>query len=161
MSYEPQSPSAAAQHMLERCWDRRLPVDPFVIAERNGLRVERLSASSPYSGWYDAAGMTIYYKGDEAAVRQRFTVAHELGHYALGHGDSPRDTAVHFSARALDYRERLANQFAAELLMPEEAVQQIVASGRYSSLDELARLFHVSKVAMSYRISNLGVRFFA
>lgn len=161
MSYEPISPSIAAQHMLERYWDRRLPVDPFEIAERIGLQVQQLPYYSQYSGWYDADGGTIHYKSDEAVVRQRFTVAHELGHYALGHGDSPRDTPAQFSSRAVDYRERQANQFAAELLMPEDAVHQIVSSGRYGSLDELARLFHVSKVAMSYRISNLGVSFFA
>lgn len=159
MSYAP-TPSFAAQEMLAQFWDYRLPVDPFVIAERVGLRVRRLADWSPYSGWYDSRGGIIEYKSGEAAVRQRFTVAHELGHFALDHGDSPRDTPDNFSSRTNSVQERQANQFAAELLMPADAIQEIVASGRYS-LDELADIFKVSKVAMSYRITNLGVKFFA
>lgn len=45
--------------------------------------------------------------------------------------------------------------------MPEGAVKQVVQSGRFNTLDELATLFDVSKVAMSYRMNNLGFGFFS
>lgn len=155
------SPASAARMMLAGHWDQRLPVDPAALANRVGLHVTPLAATAPYSGWFDEARQTIEYKHSEARVRQRFTIAHELGHFALGHGTRPRDTPAVFSSRVSDPLEREANQFAAELLMPEGAVKQIVQSGQFSSLDEVAAVFDVSKVAMSYRLANLGVGFFS
>lgn len=163
MSFElfPGSPATAARSVLAKYWDKRLPVDPVVIARRIGLTVRALPPSSTYSGWFNERENLIEYKSDEARVRQRFTVAHELGHYALQHGTRPRDTSMAFSSGISDPLERAANQFAAELLMPAEAVHEIVTSGQFSSIDELASLFDVSKVAMSYRMTNLGMVFFA
>ncbi|CAN7366534.1 ImmA/IrrE family metallo-endopeptidase [Acidovorax sp. LjRoot117] len=155
------SPASAARMMLAGHWDQRLPVDPEALAGRVGLRVNPLPATAPYSGWFDDARRTIEYKQSEARVRRRFTIAHELGHFALGHGPRPRDTPAVFSSRVSDPKEREANQFAAELLMPEGAVKQVVQSGRFNTLDELATLFDVSKVAMSYRMNNLGFGFFS
>lgn len=163
MSYVPVfgSPSFAAKAMLSQYWDGRLPVDPIAIAHRIGLTVRQLPDLSPYSGWFNAEAHVIEYQPTEARVRQRFTVAHELGHYALGHGTRARDTAMQFSSGTSDPAERAANQFAAELLMPADAVHSIVSSGQFRTVDELARVFDVSKVAMSYRMTNLGIGFFA
>lgn len=153
------SPAAAARALLDKHWDGRLPVDLVAIAEAEGLRIERLGflEDFPFSGEYLRAEGVIRINEGESSVRQRFTLAHELGHYALGHADAPRDTAEAFSSRASDPRERAANQFAAELLMPATAVTKLVRSGMFKTLDELARAFRVSKVAMTYRINNLGL----
>lgn len=162
MSYQTDSvsPAVAAQSMLSQHWDERLPVDPRFLARQVGL-VTRATPHSRYSGWFDPDQCLIEYNGNEAPVRQRFTIAHELGHYALQHGPRPRDTAESFSSRNSDPLERAANQFAAELLMPADAVRQIVNSGRFATLDDIAKVFKVSKVAMSYRMTNLGLGFFS
>jgi Zn-dependent peptidase ImmA (M78 family) len=106
-----------------------------------------------------------------ATVRQRFTVAHELGHWALHPGrlvifDRPmrvnrRDSV---SAMATDREEIQANAFAAALLMPERIVRQRVSElppdeGRDPdrAAARLASVFDVSTLAMSFRLINLGL----
>lgn len=100
-------------------------------------------------------GPAIYFNASDSLVRRRFTVAHELGHMVLGHRDAPRDGPDAFRSGTRDPIERAANQFAAELLMPAEAVRRAVVSGRFASLEELASAFRVSPAAMNYRVTNL------
>lgn len=156
------SPSMAARALLSKHWNGQLPVDPLAIARAEGIKVEKLGLFEdfPYSGEYLRLEKLIRINEWEAPVRQRFTLAHELGHYALGHDNAPRDTPESFSSRAKNPKEREANQFAAELLMPSAAVDNLVTSGLYKSVDDLAKAFNVSKVAMTYRINNLNLGLF-
>lgn len=155
------SPSAAARQLLAKHWDGSLPVDPFKLAKLEGLTVRCRGMFDdepyPYSGHFLRTQGVIEFNGDEAPVRQRFTMAHELGHYALGHEDAPRDSVASFNSRQNSPMERAANQFAAELLMPAKAVATLVQSGKFKTVDDLAKAFDVSKVAMTYRINNLGL----
>jgi Zn-dependent peptidase ImmA (M78 family) len=91
----------------------------------------------------------IGYNNKKSIVRQRFTVAHELGHVILGHADS--ETKLDFCND--DPKEVEANQFAAELLMPIDSFKQ-----DYEKLDgdveSLARLYNVSKDAAWWHVYN-------
>lgn len=143
------------------CWDGDLPVNPGEIANNLGLRVVPCGGpgkSYPYSGYFyrdaEGNGVVEYNRGD-SPVRRRFTVAHEIGHFVLGHQDSPRDDPDNYRTSVQSPQERAANQFAAELLMPAEELRKLVQSGQVRSIDELAGFFGVSKVAMGYRLANL------
>jgi Zn-dependent peptidase ImmA (M78 family) len=156
------NPVVLARTVLDEHWDGKLPVDPGVIARNLGVKlVAKGSADQPweYSGYFLTDPLhgtpTIQYNRADALVRRRFTVAHELGHFVLGHDDAPRDDPDHFGASISDPIERAANQFAAELLMPAEALRELSLSGRMASVSELAEAFLVSKVAMSFRLNNL------
>lgn len=151
----------AAQELLSRHWDRQLPIDPVKIATAAGVSVYGRGGwadlNYPYSGYYRKYDgvPSIEYNVSEPPVRQRFTVAHELGHFALGHEDTPRD-AGNFQSSG-DLRERQANKFAAELLMPASLVVHYYQNGVASSVEALANIFGVSKDAMGYRLINLGL----
>lgn len=151
----------AAQELLSRYWDRQLPIDPVKIATAAGVFVYGRGGwddfNYPYSGYYRKYDgvPSIEYNVSEPPVRQRFTVAHELGHFALGHEDAPRD-AGNFQSSG-DLRERQANKFAAELLMPASLVTHYYQSGLADSVETLANIFGVSKDAMGYRLINLGL----
>jgi Zn-dependent peptidase ImmA (M78 family) len=156
------NPVAAARRILDQHWLGTLPVDPGDIARSLGVRLIPMGEEKAcdYSGYFrlEADGRpTVYYNVSDHSVRRRFTVAHELGHYVLGHEDAPRDLPSQFGASVSSPIERAANQFAAELLMPAEAVRKLSSSGRFPSLDALAQAFAVSKVAMGYRLKNLGL----
>jgi Zn-dependent peptidase ImmA (M78 family) len=96
--------------------------------------------------------------------RQRFTIAHELGHYLL-HPDSPayydreREIEMHFRARMAgtewDPKETEANRFAAELLMPRRFLLQAISQGGDLDARSLSTLFEVSEQAMTYRLAEL------
>lgn len=96
--------------------------------------------------------------------RQRFTIAHELGHLALHRhliGQGLDDRAMRSSqpgcydnSLITKYEETEANQFAAALLMPKESVLK-AALRLDKDIPELARYFGVSESAMSIRLSTL------
>jgi Zn-dependent peptidase ImmA (M78 family) len=136
------------------------PVLPDLIARADGVHVDVLDeeTSLSYSGWYkfEDGRPVILYNAREPLTRQRFTIAHELGHHVLRHGERPRDNASSFSLLAQDPRERAANAFAAELLMPAGAVRARAQSPN-ARLERLAREFGVSSVAMRFRLKNLGL----
>lgn len=80
--------------------------------------------------------------------RQRFDVAHELGHLVL-HADAEPGTR-----RA----EEQANRFAAELLMPADAIRhELPARADWRALAELRERWGTSMAALLYRARSLGV----
>jgi Zn-dependent peptidase ImmA (M78 family) len=101
--------------------------------------------------------------------RQRFTVAHELGHLLLHSGDDvhvdkgfsvkKRDER---SAKGVDVEEMEANLFAAELLMPlnflDHDLKQVGALDLQDEekVSQLAQVYRVSNQAMAVRLTNLG-----
>jgi Zn-dependent peptidase ImmA (M78 family) len=89
--------------------------------------------------------------------RDRFTLAHELGHLFLGHVDR-HETLYRRGANKLEYE---ANEFAAELLMPQEVFIQIVNenvdSDGVCDIFKVAQHFEVSSSAALTRGKFLGL----
>lgn len=130
------------------------PVDPIDIARRLGVHVHALSHDQPET-FHGAVSSTegradIWVRPGDPANRQRFTVAHELGHLLLHpYGQMYRDTTFSGSAS-----EAEANRFAADLLMPKGMMQKYlrITGG---NLPSMARIFGVSLRAMEIRVDNL------
>ena len=88
--------------------------------------------------------------------RQRFTLAHEIGHYILHkEKNSEFKDTIMFRNEVLDPMEYKANEFAGELLMPENNLREYIKNGT-RNIGELANIFGVSAAAMKYRIISLG-----
>jgi len=106
------------------------------------------------SGFYTArsCGCYIVVNKNQPTVRQRWTISHELGHHAL---PSPR-SIEYFSTR-----ERACNTFAAELLMPENAVRLYLPSFLCNTWtdtsDAMAKYFDVSPQAALFRLEELNI----
>lgn len=139
-------------------------VDPFELAGKLGITVVPALLPDGVSGKIERSengSVAISYNTMDHPVRQRFTVAHELGHYIKGHLDGSnrlfRDTRENFSTRAHDWRETEANAVAAEILMPKSTIEELVYEKGITSPAELARLMDVSEIAMAYRLKNLGM----
>ena len=109
----------------------------------------------------------ITYNNTESRERQRFTVAHELGHFILHSKEVPifidKMPKVMFRNSASSsgklHHEREANAFAASLLMPRELVKDEidrVSINLSNPIKTLAKTFKVSEQAMSFRLANLG-----
>lgn len=153
-----------AADLLSRYWDGSIPVDPARIAQTIGIIVRpELSLTGGASGLIEQTPTEIVIRFDatEPPVRQRFTIAHELGHFALGHLQSGqtcfRDTKAQFYSVQRDPRETMANQFAAELLMPEQIVKHLVLERHLMDVTRLANVFGVSEPAMGFRLKNLAL----
>jgi transcriptional regulator with XRE-family HTH domain len=156
-------PLVAALELLKLNGTSSPPVDVKTLAEACGAIVLSYPFDDDLSGLVVEldGGAAIGVNSGQAPVRQRFTIAHELGHYLLGHherfhidlgrGDSDG------TPPGYDWiSERAANDFAAELLMPARMVHEFDDGERSTS--DLAELFDVSGLAMGYRLANLGLR---
>ena len=109
----------------------------------------------------------------DSESRKRFSIAHELGHLLM-HGNHEglkvekgiqpqlfnkvvytRSDAVHNKS------EREANEFAAELLMPEDLItadfKKSLQDNEDSLISVLAKKYKVSEIAMQYRLNNLNL----
>ena len=161
---------AAADGLLDRVWDEdRYPVDPFEIALRSGVGAEILDIPEDVSGILRKRPNEqpiIYVDADDNWRRQRFTCAHELGHFvrrqeAVGRGEDVNDDFGYvdrrsdLSSRGTDPSEMFANAFAANLLMPSSAVSSLSALGM--TTQDLAQFFDVSLISMEYRLKSLGL----
>ena len=100
-------------------------------------------------------GHAIVVRGASNERRRRFTIAHEIGHFVLHPGRlaPERGGAVNEAWRL---QEREADQFAAELLMPEPLVREAVLE-LGADAGRLADRFDVSRKAMQVRLSGLGI----
>lgn len=147
---------------------RPLPVEQLVRA--HGLELAMLPQSDDdLSGFFFREGerRVIGVNSTHPTVRQRFTIAHELGHFALHDSEGLHlDQAFKFrdrnSSRAIDPQEIDANRFAAELLMPEDEVLGAVAAEELDLNDDqavrrLAKHFGVSQQALMIRLGTLRV----
>jgi Zn-dependent peptidase ImmA (M78 family) len=98
--------------------------------------------------------------GKDTPVRRRFTLAHELGHHCLGHGDRLDTPETIRDAPTED--EVDANQFAAEFIAPQEAVESFVESltDASPSLELVCRVsnhFAVSAQMARIRLETCGI----
>ncbi|MCG8529852.1 MAG: ImmA/IrrE family metallo-endopeptidase [Desulfovibrionales bacterium] len=151
-------PIITARDVLRLHWDNSLPVDLIGIANRLGVVTfasSDLTSSGHYTPAKEGQRALIEYNAHEHPVRQRFTIAHELGHHVLHNGERDRELPCDFTMGG-SQEEREANQFAAELLMPEDAVNVLVRIKNVVAVPELAKIFGVSYSAMRWRLHNLG-----
>ena len=163
-----------AQELLDETGLSQVPVPVEQIAKKLGVDVVYEPAPDSVSGMLFREGdvARIGVNSSHAHVRQRFTIAHELGHLRLHPGRKMFvDKAVRIDLRdersstATDKQEIEANGFAANLLMPVsllvEEAERFFKRNSNASVDELATAmaerFDVSVQAMRIRLANLGV----
>lgn len=94
---------------------------------------------------------TIQLPTNVSEVRNNFTIAHELGHIHLKHEPNPNNDEPTYTRANGNPKEIEANQFAAELLMPEDEIRALIKDGDYTA-NTVARKFGVSEAAASIRL---------
>lgn len=145
------------------------PIDVAALAAHLGVRVVSQTLEDAISG-------VLVIRDDQAAIgvneghhrnRQRFTIAHELGHYLLHHEESTLfvDSTLTFYRDATSANGRIeqeieANTFAAEILMPSKFLRQHLGDRAIDLHDDvavsrLAARFGVSAQALTIRLINL------
>lgn len=98
---------------------------------------------------------TVYVPTRTSPRRDRFTIAHEIGHYLLHHLNG--DTSLRrFTRAGSNAAETQANYFAAALIMPQGFFSKAHAE-LGGDLWRLARRFDVSPAAAQVRCAVLGL----
>jgi Zn-dependent peptidase ImmA (M78 family) len=139
------------------------PVDPHRIAEDEDIHIIPKRPDQPgVSGGiiFSDAGVAIFHSTDIAnAGFQRFTIAHELGHYFLeGHPEEVQKVApIHVSRAGFTQGdssiELEADHFASGLLMPTRLVRGALDRGPVglAGIEELADRSECSLTASAIR----------
>lgn len=146
-----------AQEVLNRFGLTGPPVSPGAVCRALGITV-RVRPFDYVAGLFinDDVFPVIVVNSREPRVRQRFTIAHELGHYFLDHG-----LKSFAEPGGRSRREREAEWFAACLLMPAAWVRHYwaaYAANYENRLAVLADLFRVSPTALKRRVKELDLK---
>lgn len=161
-----------ARELLRSGGVRKAPVPIDKLARVAGARIHYEPFDGQVSGMVhrQTDGLAIIGVNSAHSIgRQRFTIAHEIGHLVLHEDEnfhvdekSPIGFRNEESSLAIKDTEIEANQFAAELLMPVEFLQKEIESlpdnmEAEDAVHELADRFQVSDQAMTVRLTSLGV----
>lgn len=165
-----QKAKRAAQKILKN-FGRSIPVDVKTIIENLNITVRVQPMEDAMSGMLvvKEGRAVIGVNQSHHPNRQRFSLAHELGHFIL----HSRQTPVFVDASTIFFRDELAaegndlveieaNTFAAELLMPEDTLRRLIRQHPLDAFDDkavqrLASLFGVSVQALTIRLAKLGL----
>jgi len=105
----------------------------------------------------DAAEWGIFFNGKAPLGRQRFTIAHELGHFILHRNQQQKFSCdkenVYYGIDTARAIEREADDFAGNLLMPCDLLRDWISSRRIDLhvLSAIAKRFQVSFEALCLR----------
>ncbi len=170
------NPRAHARSVLAELQIKGAPIPVDYIAERRGIHVRRIKLEDGLSGmiFLKDSQPIVVINANHHRNRQRFTLAHEIGHFELHMHDIGSEIHVDKKFYALardanssmgfDRKEIEANRFAAELLVPRDMLAaqlkaRSINIGYDDSIDEitdvLAQAFDVSRQMMAIRIGEL------
>ena len=93
----------------------------------------------------------IFYNQDEYAPRVKFSILHEFGHYRFGHKLKKYSDEDEYGCVEVE-----ANCFAAQILMPEQVLNELKNRGVIITVDFLKEHFGVSEEAAQKRIETMG-----
>jgi Zn-dependent peptidase ImmA (M78 family) len=137
------------EELLEVSGQDSAPVDVEVIARQLGFELRE--RQQPEDAVLIRDTGEIFLKADAPRSRRRFSIAHEIAHYILGH------EVAYARARGQGDRpaeRREADNFAAQLLMPDEWVAKAHAE-LGGDFDEMKSRFEVSPQSMRIRLEEL------
>jgi Zn-dependent peptidase ImmA (M78 family) len=157
---------SAANAVLRQMKIEGLWVDPKAIAASKGIMVKaKPDTASGFSGMLVKVGDDfgiMYATHIPSPGFQRFSIAHELGHYFIeGHCDALLSTGMHQSQAggfmSGDPYEQEADLFAAALLMPELPFKKAIAKqdAGLSCIESLCKACETSLTATAIRYCNL------
>ncbi len=171
---------ALANNLIKKLNINKLPIPVEVIPKHLNIELQYESFDGQIDGLLyrdeDSEQYVIGVNSKHLPNRRRFTIAHEIGHFLLHHGESiyvdGGSFQVNFrdseSSKGANIEEIEANLFAAALLMPEELVKETVMKRlkngidflhESEELDKIANDFKVSVQALCIRLGRLGYTF--
>ncbi len=161
----PLSPESYARELVHELKITIWPVSIPEIAKKLGIEyVEEDIGVKGFDGVLDRRGdvpIMVVNSGIPYERRRNFTGGHELGHFRIkGHESHVYSCSAYnvMSYNADDMRrEKEANCFAAELLMPLQEVRKFTKSKpfNFTTVDEVANKFKVTSTTAAMRLTEV------
>lgn len=146
--------------MIIRKYQNEIPVKVGHIANDMGIIVKKATLAAGISGEIKLVdgNVVIRVNRHDVKARQRFTLAHEIGHFLL-HRDKIGDGIVDdilYRSRLSDELEAQANSLAADILMPLDKIRLYQQENSHINSDmmiqNLAEELEVSITALKIRL---------
>ncbi len=147
-----------AESILKMAGIHDTPIDLDKVAASLGFVIERFPFPDKLKGRViiDDGLKVIGVNENHPKTLQRFTIAHELGHYLNGHEHFEK-TFIKDETRFYDsyfQQEKEADAFAAELLMPKSILEKDLAEHGLD-IEKLKEKYQVSEQALWIRLTTL------
>jgi Zn-dependent peptidase ImmA (M78 family) len=145
-----------ANRLLELFDVQTNAVPDEIVTDLPRVRIDRerqlpVSGAAHWNGHY----WIITLNASEHRLRQRFSLMHEFKHI-LDHTSKDFLYRDRPGSSAHDQAERVADYFAACLLMPKRVVKRLWCQGN-QDIDDLSNLLRISPAAVRYRLDQLGL----
>jgi len=150
-----------AMSLLKMAGIKKPPVDVNKIAKVLGFTIIPFDYPDKFSGEIVIEGKVkaIGVNKNQSETRQRFTIAHEIGHYINGHtyfdktGNVYKDECFDYN-NPIHQQEKEANSFATELLVPKDFLKRDLDTFGLD-IAKLTELYNVSEQMMWIRLTSL------
>ncbi len=94
----------------------------------------------------------LFYNSNVCESRVRWSIAHELGHFLLGHAlNSEKLNEDEYGIQEVE-----AHFFAAQVMMPDQIIRELAVRGERVLASSLRKWFQVSKEAADKRIETVN-----
>lgn len=145
--------------ILEESRKMPYPLDIEALIKKYQIKILKEDMDYDISGYIEKRGKNwmIGINKYHSKKRQRFTMAHELGHYVLHRNNIgiKHEDMVLFRNNEVNPMEVEANNFASELLIPREEFKKHIADG-VTKISDLSEKFDVSISAIRYKAYKMG-----
>lgn len=134
------------------------PIDIESVGRKFGIAdiAPREMVDDGYVGRDVGGRLVVRYRSANSAERNRFTIAHEIGHVLISQVTG-HDVMETRHRRGSSFEESIANRIAAELLMPEQCLRHYLATMRpsWDSVMTMRSVFQVSTTALVLRLMDI------
>lgn len=140
-----------AASILNSYWDLTLPVDIHTIVEKLGIRLYFTEHVDESRAYFNAAGeRSIAVNSSLSPQRQRYVIAHELGHHQLGHVVLRGDYCDYYGN--IPALEDDAHEFARQLMIPDIALEAVIVNK--VEVEKMVNVFDIEVTKITRRILN-------
>lgn len=145
-----------ARKILQETNSIEIPISVKKILDHYGFRVVYLDQPpEQFSGILHRGKKAIGINKHHHLFRQRFSIAHELGHYFLEHPDVEQEIPDDENSSEFAIYEKEADEFAGELLVPKNLLKQ--SFKQTPNIDSLREKFQVSRHVIIIQVSKYGL----
>lgn len=148
---------AVGKHFEAYALDGKADLKKVLEGINGSVEIGGLLSSDESSEIDDDGKFSIFISRFSSSQRDRFTIAHELGHYFLHFFHSGQEKPIRFNRGGSDLAETQANVFASSFLMPENQFRSRYFESQ-GNLEVVANIFDVSVSAVEVRARVLGLR---
>jgi Zn-dependent peptidase ImmA (M78 family) len=138
------------------------PIPVAEVAQKEGFSAKYIQGEpNSFSGILHRDLKAIGINADHPKVRQRFSIAHELGHFYLQHPQEEESVGIGDDSEEWKICESEANEFAGELLVPRDMLKVECDNLKKKPLEEkiqaLLLTFNVSREVLIIQLTKYNL----